>query len=237
MGDHEVGVAGAELRRSIRISSRSGRVEVVAEPREGVVATKGGQHVHIADDDTITISSRSSTLLVRVPEGSDVVVGTISGRITLRGRFGAVAVTTVSARIAVEAAERVDARSISGRVEIGTCTGEARIDAVSGRAEVGSAGAVSVSTASGRIQVDEVRRKVRARALSGRISVTVTETPLDVKAESVSGRITLTVPASATPQQSLRAKRGSVSSELAQGDDGQILARTHSGSIRVLGAG
>ena len=142
----------------------------------------------------------------------------------------------MSARISIDAAERVDARSVSGRVQVGQCTGEVRIDAISGRAEVGSAGAVFDSTASGRISVDEVRGKVRARAISGRISITITETPLDVKAESVSGRITLTAPASATPLQTLSTKRGSVASELDQGDDGELFARTHSGSVRVLGA-
>jgi DUF4097 and DUF4098 domain-containing protein YvlB len=237
MGDHESGVAGAGVRRSIRISSRSGRVEVVAEPRDGVVASKGGREVDVDDDGTLTISSRSSTLVVRVPEGSDVVVGTISGRITLKGRFGAVAASSVSAGIEIESAEQIDVRNKSGRVEIGSCTGEVRIDAVSGRAKVHSAGAVAVGTASGRIEVDAVRGKVRARAISGRIAVTVTATPLDVKAETVSGRITITAPPSARPHQTLRTAKGSVASELPQGDDGVVLARTISGSVRLLGSG
>jgi DUF4097 and DUF4098 domain-containing protein YvlB len=237
MGDHQAGVADAELRRSVRISSRSGRVDVVAEAREGVAAYKGGRAMSVDDDGSITVSSRSSALVVRVPEGTDVVVGTISGRITLVGALGKVAATTVSSRISVESAERVDARSISGRVTVGECSGEVRVDAVSGRAQVGSAGAVFLSTASGRITVGEVRGKVRARAVSGRIEITVTESPLDVKVESVSGRITVKAPRSAAPRQHLLTKRGSVASELDVGDDGDIHARTHSGSVRIVGAG
>jgi DUF4097 and DUF4098 domain-containing protein YvlB len=237
MGDHEAGIADAELRRSVRVSSRSGRVDVVAEPREGVAAYKGGHAMAVDDDGAITVSSRSSALVVRVPEGTDVVVGTISGRITIIGRLGKVAATTVSARISVESAERVDARSISGRVTVEECSGEVRIDAVSGRAQVRSAGGVFLSTASGRISVGEVRGKVRARAVSGRIEITVTESPLDVKVESVSGRIALTAPRAAAPRQHLMTKRGSITSELDQGDDGEIHARTHSGSIRISGSG
>jgi DUF4097 and DUF4098 domain-containing protein YvlB len=237
MGEYEAGVAGAELRPSVRVSSRSGRIEVVAESRDGVAAYKSGEEIAVEGDGTVTVSSRSSNLVVRVPEGTDVVVGTISGRITLVGRFGAVAANTVSARISIDTAERVDARTISGRVHVGACSGEVRIDAVSGRAEVGSAGAVLLSTTSGRITVDEVRGKVRAKGVSGRIEINVTETPLDVKVGSLSGRIRLTAPAIASPRQHLTTKRGSITSSLDQGDDGELQARTHSGSIRITGVG
>ena len=236
MGEHEAGIAGAELRRSVRVSSRSGRIDVVAEPREGVAAYKSGEEVTVDDDGTITVSSRSSSLVVRVPEGTDVVAGTISGRITLVGRFGKVAANTVSARISVDTAEQVDARSISGGVKVDSCSGEVRVDAVSGRATVGSAGSVLLSTTSGRVEVGEVRGKVRARGVSGRIAITVTERPLDVKVETVSGRIRLTAPSGATPRQFLAARRGSVTSALDQGEEGEVHARTHSGSIRISGA-
>jgi DUF4097 and DUF4098 domain-containing protein YvlB len=233
MGESDQGIADAVVSRSVRISSRSGRVDVIAEPRDGVAAYKGGRSVTVEDDGTLTVSSRSSTIVVRVPEGTDLAVGTISGRVTVLGRLGKVAVTTVSSRISVESAEQVDARTVSGRVSITECSGEARVDAVSGRAEIGAAGAVFLSTASGRISVDRVRGKVRARAVSGRIEITITESPVDVKVESVTGRIRLRAPAGAAPSQRLVSKRGSVTSALANGTDGEIWARTVSGAVRI----
>lgn len=226
--------AGPELRRSVRVSSRSGSIEVIAEARDDVVAEEDGETV--AMDDTpegVSISSRRSPLLIRVPEGSDVVLGTVSGDVHCIGRLGRVAVNTISARIEIDRAVEVDARSMSGRVKVGSCDGEFRCDVVSGRAEVEEAGAVLLSTTSGRITARSVQGKARARAVSGRIKVGVAVSPVDVKVECVSGRIQVRVPPGARPRTRLTTKRGKVRSNLAEGDDGFVSARTLSGSILI----
>jgi DUF4097 and DUF4098 domain-containing protein YvlB len=234
MGDHEQGRVDAGVRRPVRVSSRTGRVEVVAEVRTDVVAEKAGEPLEVGDDAGLaTVSSRRSALVVRVPEGSDVVIGTISGAVSCTGRLGQVAISTVSARIDVEHADQVDARSMSGRITIARCDGEVRCDAVSGRAEVGSAGAARLSTMSGRITARAVRGKVRARTVNGRIEVALTDTPIDVKAEAVNGRIQVRVPRGARPRAELSAKRGSVRNEVPEGDDGFITARTVNGRVVI----
>jgi DUF4097 and DUF4098 domain-containing protein YvlB len=234
MGEDETRVAGAEVRRSVRVSSRSGSVEVIAEVRDDVVATKGGRSVRVDDEGELTqVSSRSSALVVRVPEGSDVVVGTVSSTVTCTGRFGHIAASTVSSRIEIEHATRVDARSMSGRIKVDSCDGEVRLDVTSGRAEVGSAGAVLLSTTSGRITARSVRGKVRARAVSGRIKVAVSETPVDVKVGCVNGRIQVRVPRGARPRTNLSSKRGRVTNAVPDGDDGLITARTVNGRILI----
>lgn len=248
MGDSEDRGIGAATRRSLRVSSRSGHVEVIAEPRSDVIALKGGRSVSLEEEDErLTLSSRSSSLELRVPEGTDVVIGTVSGTVTCVGPLGHVAVNTISARITIEQASSVDARSVSGIVKVASCDGEARCDVISGRAEIGEAGSVLLSTTSGRITARQVRGKVRARSVSGRIKVGVTETPLDVKVGCFSGRIQVRVPRGARPSTQLTSKRGRVTNRLDGGDDGTdevgdgtggvgdgiVTARVASGSVLI----
>lgn len=231
MGNDEGGV---EVRRLVRLSSRKGSIEVIAEARRDVVAEKAGEPIEPEEaPEGVSVSSQRSPLVVRVPEGSDVVIGTVSGRVTCSGRLGHVAANTVSARIEIELAARVDTRTVSGRVSVGSCEGEVRCDAGSGRAEVGEAGSVLLSTANGRITARRVRGKVRARALNGRIQVGVTELPLDVKVECVNGQIEVRVPPAARPATRLRSKNGRVTNALDDGPDGMIMAQTVNGSIRI----
>jgi hypothetical protein len=234
MGENEERVVGATTQRSVRVSSRSGRVEVVAEPRSDVVALKGGKPIVIDDSvDRVTVSSRSSRLELRVPEGTDVVIGTVSGTVDCIGPLGHVAVNTVSARITIEHAARVDARSVSGVLKVTTCDGEVRCDVISGRADIGTAGSVMLSTKSGRITARQVRGKVRARSVTGRIKVGVTEVPLDVEVGCISGRIQVRVPRGARPGTRLTTRSGRVTNQLDEGDDGFVSARTVSGRILI----
>lgn len=227
-------VAGQAVRGSVRVSSRSGSIEVIAEGRDDVVAEKNGETVALDDTpEGASIASRHSPLVVKVPEGSDVVLGTVSGDVRCIGRLGRVAVNTISARIEIDRAAAVDARSMSGRVKVGSCDGEFRCDVVSGRAEVETAGAVLLSTTSGRITARSVQGKARARTVSGRIRVAVAVSPVDVKVECVSGRIQVRVPTGSRPRTRLTTKRGKVRSSLAEGEEGFVSARTLSGSILI----
>ena len=73
----------------LRISATSGRVTVIAEPRADVVVDRGGSAEASADGAIEIRAGRSSSVVVRCPPDADVIVGTRSGRIELRGRFGA----------------------------------------------------------------------------------------------------------------------------------------------------
>ena len=106
---------------AVRISTTSGRVRVIAEDRRDVTFDGDGRVDEAGD--TTTITSAAGRLTVRVPAKSSVVVGSVSGRVTVEGPAGTVAITTTSGRIDVESGTAVDARADSGRITVGTASG------------------------------------------------------------------------------------------------------------------
>ncbi len=107
----------------VHITTRTGKVRVEATDTPELSVDGGMIERH--DDGTlhITRASWSGSIDVRCAPGTDVTVGTVSGSVDLVGRLGAVRVATVSGRIRVEEASRIDLRTKSGKVDIGTCTG------------------------------------------------------------------------------------------------------------------
>lgn len=176
---------------AVRISTASGRVRVIAEARDDVHVD--GDATVDSRDETTTVVTASGRVVVRVPEGTDVVVGTDSGRVEVHGRAGGIAATTTSGRIEVDEGTNVDARSESGRIVVGRATGVCRIRGNTGRVEIGASAGADASTNSGRIVLRDVDGPVRAHCISGRIEIGMAAAH-DVDAETVSGRITVTMP-------------------------------------------
>ena len=112
----------------VRITTSSGAVRVRAEADR----TECWSNVAALDVSPITVDGKSSAVEVRVPEGTDLVIGTTSGRVTVEGRVGAVSVLTTSGRISIDRALSVDARTRSGRVHVGHAEGVCRIVSTSG---------------------------------------------------------------------------------------------------------
>ena len=140
-----------------------------------------------------TIDSISGRVVVRVPEGADLVIGTTSASVEVEGRVGQIAVVTESGRISVTDATSVDIRTNSARVEVGRTSDECCVRTSSGRVEIGTCGSADVTTKSGRIVVEAANGPVRAHCVSGRVEVGLMA-PEDVDAETVTGRIRVTVP-------------------------------------------
>jgi DUF4097 and DUF4098 domain-containing protein YvlB len=224
--------------RRLRISTRSGRIEVIAEERADVLIEKAGRTVtpEVDESDRLTITARSSPVVARVPLGTDVVVGSVSGRVELKGRLGACGVTTVSGRVEVDAVESFEGRSAAGRLKVGSCSGRLRVDTGTGRVSIGSCGDLAVSAVSARVEVDEATGSVQVRTVSGRILVGSTALVPRVRAETISGRVTIDLLATVAPVQRFASKSGSIRSEVPDAGDldrGSVDARTISGSIRV----
>lgn len=177
---------------TVRIASSRYRIRVVAEPG-APIAFEGDAVIEHAPGET-TIGSVRSSLVVTVPEGADVVVGTTNGRVEIRGRVGHAAVVSENGRIEIGEAASVDARSSAGAVRVGSVSGECRIRSSSGRVVVGSCGATDISTRSGRIEVGAADGPAKVHCVSGRIDIGLASAN-DVDAESVSGRIEVAVPA------------------------------------------
>lgn len=185
---------GAQPAR-VRIAAGSNRVSIAT----GAAFAVSGKAAVSQAGDRVTIDRVRSALDVTVPEGTDVVIGTSSGRVDSKGVLGAVAVATLSGRVDVESAASLDVRTASGRVTVGAVAGTCRIHVASGRVRVGGCGAADVSTMSGRVVLDEVDGVVNVQTVSGRIDVGMCSAA-DVNAETVSGRIELRMPRAETPK-------------------------------------
>jgi DUF4097 and DUF4098 domain-containing protein YvlB len=216
----------------LNVSTRSGRVRIQA--RTGAALEVRGADMVTEPDGTWRITSSqggSHAVEVVCPEGTDVIVGTSSGRVELLGPIGDARVTTRSARISIEHAARVDARTWSGAVEVGTCTGECRVVTKSSRVKVGSAASLDVSAMSGRVEVGDVADAV-VRTMSGRVEVS-TRNSGRVEVRTLSGAVEVEVPRDRRPSTLLKSLSGRVRCDCAQGNDGEINVATTSGSIRV----
>ena len=86
---------------------------------------------------------------VTCPNGTDVTIGTISGNVSTEGALGAVRIATVSGKVRVADATRVDARTKSGSIEIEECTGECRVVSTSAKVRIGHAERAAIAGVSG----------------------------------------------------------------------------------------
>ena len=144
-------------------------------------------------DGWLTVDNARGLLDVRVPEGTDLVVGSSTGRIDIGGRMGAVSVTSDTGRVTIESAVSVDARTETSRIDVGSVEGSCRIHTQSGRVEIDRCGTADVAAETSRIELDAVHGPVRAHTVSGRIHVAMA-VAADVEAETVTGRVDVSLP-------------------------------------------
>ncbi len=175
----------------VRITTTSGAIHVVAEPELTEVWSSVGP---LDAGLPAIIDGGASKVRVRVPEGTDLVVGSTSGRVTIEGRVGAVSAMSTSGRVSIEHAESIDVRTTSGRIDVKESTGSCRAVATSARVEVGRCGDADVTSRSGRIVLKDANGRVHAHCTSGRIEIALGGA-YDVDAETVSGRIVVSLPA------------------------------------------
>ena len=220
-----------EASTPIRVTSRSGSVEITGEARADVLVESGADQVEPGPDG-LDIAGRSGKIVARCPAGADVFVGCRSGTVTLHGAFGDSRVTTHSGSITVEQAKSVDARTASGSIVVDDCSGECRGQTKSGSIRVGRAGSADLAAASGSVEVGAVGA-ARVRAGSGTVTVGLTE-PAPVDIEAHSGSVTVTVPDGVHPQFDLHTMSGEVRCDCESGTDGSIRVTARSGRISVL---
>ncbi len=213
---------------ALEIATRSGAVTVWARPIARPEVLSGPAEIQA---DGVVRAGFSGRVEIACPEGTDVIIGSSSGRIECHGRLGRVAVTGRSGRISIEDARAVDVRSTSGRVTIGRCGETCRVAVVSGTVEIGSAGSIDVTVASGRLEVAAVG-DVLVRSGSGRVVLGLARSgSVDVSTQS--GRVTVFVPAEVEPAMHLVSRSGRVQSDVPPGSDGRLAIESSSGSIKV----
>jgi len=201
----------------VRLHSASGELHVIAEEREDIEVDPPGRRVEYRDDDgVLDIRSKSSSLLVRVPTGTNVSVGAISGSVRLDGTFGSVKVSAVS-----------------GDVELDTALGDVDIRSVSGSLSVNSAaGECCLNSKSGRISIGRVGRLAKAATISGSVELT-TDGAEDVEVKTISGHVSVSVPRGRLPRVRFRTLAGKLRCDCEQGDDFEVRAASVSGSVEI----
>jgi DUF4097 and DUF4098 domain-containing protein YvlB len=221
----------------ISIASRSGRVTVVAEERADILVLDGSAVAEIVRDEggQLSISSRhgSASLELRCPRGSDVRVGTISGRVELRGSYGEVHVTTTSGNIELDEAEAIDARTVSGSISVGRCARKCRLSTKSGKAEIRQAENADVATVSGKVSVDASSGAVNVKTASGKVEIGASGQN-NVAVQTLSGSVTVTVPRGTRPTALLRSLAGKGRCDCEEGNDCRVAVSTMSGKIEVV---
>jgi DUF4097 and DUF4098 domain-containing protein YvlB len=218
--------------RELRIAGGTGSIRVRATGRSDLLVKKGELHGLDDPDGPLTVSSRTGRIDVEVPEETDLVIGTGSGSVEVKGRAGRVAVTAGSGSVTIGRAAEVDVRADRGAVSITSCAGECRVTATSGRATIRSTGTADVSATSGRLTIDKAHGAVRAKTVSGRLTIGLA-TPGDVHAESVAGQIVVKVPSRIRPTVILRSEWNKVDILVPEGDDCTISVESVRGRLIV----
>jgi DUF4097 and DUF4098 domain-containing protein YvlB len=199
----------------VKVLSASGETVVTAEDREDIEVEPPERHVDISNG-VAEIKSKSGSTRVRVPTGTNVSVGALSGSVRLEGTFGSIKVSAVSGSVTVgRALGDVDIRSVSGNLTIESAAGEC-----------------SLNSKSGRIRVGNVGRLAKAATISGSVEMG-TEGIADVEIKTISGHIMLSVPEGRSPRIRFRTIAGKLRCECVQGDDFEIRAASVSGSIDI----
>jgi DUF4097 and DUF4098 domain-containing protein YvlB len=215
----------------LKITTRSGDVRVVVGA-PGEFSVSGGTIERLADG-TLHIRREKSgnAIEVRCPPGTDVTVGTASGKVELTGPLGAVRVATVSGRIRVDQGTRIDVRTKSGKIDIGTCAGDCRIMTKSSAVHVRRAGRATVAGVSGVVLLEDVGG-AEVKTVSGKVLVG-SRGDDRVSVHTVSGKVDVRLPSATRPLARLRSLSGRVNCELVPGDDCEVAVVSVSGAIKV----
>lgn len=220
-----------EARPLVRVETRGGRVSVRFEERSDIlVETHNPRRAAELNGSEVTFRA-SNRIELRLPSGTNLNVGTISGRVELHGRAGDVRIVTASGSIHVEAAERADVRSVSGGIRIDEC-GDCRLQSKSGRVEIGRARRAQVATVSGRIQLAHATGEVRVKTVSGRVEIGAAGQN-DVSVQTISGSVLVRLPEGTRPHVRARNLVGRSANAFSEGDDCRIAVQTLSGKIEL----
>jgi len=184
---------------------------------------KGGQSSERQEDaperrPVLEVKSKSGSIEVRCPLGTDVSVGAMSGSVKLIGTFGSLKISTVSGGIEIDTATgNVDARCVSGSITVKSCGGRCDVSSKSGRVRIGRVeGSAHASTISGGVEIGTAGRD-------------------EVELKMVSGGAKVTVFGEKQPRVRFSSLSGKMHCECTQGSDFDLKVKSISGSLEVTG--
>jgi hypothetical protein len=158
------------------------------------------------------------TYTVTVPTGTQVVIGNMSGTVTVNGVKGGVGVEVLSGDVKVTGAARVNRiKTMSGTIAL---------------TDVESEGTLEAGTFSGGVILERVKaRRIDGSTMSGEV-IGRDLTAEDVSLTSVSGGVEYSGALSRTGRYDLRAHSGNVRLIVANGVGFELDASTFSGTVR-----
>lgn len=222
---------------TLRLHARSGKIDVVAEPREDVLvegerfdseSTDGGASLEVRSG-----HGGSKSLSVRCPVGTDIVVGTQGGSVRMSGDFGSVSVTTMSGDIELDTSDEADLRTGSGTITLRGCRERCRLNSMSGGINAGEVAAVAAGTMSGSITIDHASGKLKARSVSGSITARL-DGDDKITVKTVSGKVRLSLPEGTALATRFKTISGKVRNPFPAGTDCYLEAMTISGTIELV---
>ena len=129
----------------------------------------------------------------------------------------------------------VKVSTVSGHIEIDSASGDVDVRSVSGHLSVNTcSGRCQLNTKSGHVRIGRVEKAARVSTLSGSVELgTAGEEEVEVK--SISGGVTVRVAEGRRPHIKVRTLSGKLRCDCPQGTDFDIKASTFSGSVEVTG--
>lgn len=197
----------------VEVQALNGPAEELVD-RLDVVVTRG--HLRLGVPDRRLFRAPAFAISVTVPPDTAVTVAGASATSTLRGRLGAVTLTSSSGDLDVEHCTSLQARSASGDVRAGRVDGPADVGNASGDVRLADAGGpVQLRTASGDLLVGTAATDVTARTASGDVRIDAA-TSGTVRLTTVSGDATVGVAPGLRIWLDVQTVSGRLRSELAE---------------------
>ena len=143
-------------------------------------------------------SEGKGSIVVRVPEGSDVHVKTVAGHLRMSAVTGPAELESVSGNVTVDGSPKeLSAVSVSGSLFVASASKRTFAKSVSGKVHVsGSRGKLEASSVSGRLEIDNAKvSKAQLATVSGSITFAgalLDDGPHEIKSHA--GKITLKLP-------------------------------------------
>jgi len=218
---------------TLRVSTRSGSVRVIAEDRDDIkVVGASTETSDTSDASMVTATGQFDRVTARVPFGTILLIGTKSGSVRVTGRTGRTVVNTLSGKVTIDSASEVDVRVTSGRVRIDECSGACFLRCTSGSVEIGSAGSVDIHAKAGSVSVSEAAGDAVVRTVSGRVRLNMSGSH-DADVETISGSVKITLPPRTRVALDAENSFGRVVNKTEPGDDSKIRARAVAGRITI----
>ena len=198
----EVKVSARSERSNLRFEATSSRVTLDLEGGGHRAGRRRG-----SDDD--------AHYELSVPEGTRVLMRSISGDLSSRGVKGEVEGRAVSGGVVVDDARRVTLESVSGDVQATRVAGDARAHSVSGEVTIRDvAGDLDLESVSGDVEIRGARGRVtRAETVSGDVTYEGSVDPAGrYDFSSHSGTLRLILPASTNASLSVETFSGEIDS-------------------------